>query len=95
MQTQSTKKHHAMSPTFQELESAGIDSSRAMQLRDNTISARYISTRGHNLPSEYGIYGRIENSGLDRDFYKVSPGKRQMNEFNKNWVRNQTSVINF
>ena len=80
------------SPTFPELDFAGIDSGKVMQLRDNTISSRYISPKGH-LPSEYGIYGRVENTGLDRDYFQRSTAKRQMNEFNKNWVRNQTSVI--
>ena len=59
------------------------------------MSARYVSTRGTTLPSEQGIYGRIENQGLARDFYHISPTKNKMKEFNKNWVKNATSVINF
>ena len=77
------------------LVTAGIDTIQQRQIRDNAISARYVSNRGTSLPSQQGIYGRIENTGLARDIYKGSPSKRQMNEFNKNWVKNVTSILKF
>ena len=77
---------------IQSLASAGIDTQQTKQIRENAISARYVSNRGA-LPAQEGIYGRIENTGLMRDIYKSSPINRKMNEYKKNWVKNATSVL--
>ena len=77
---------------IQSLASAGVDMQQQKQIRENAISARYVSNRGA-LPAQEGIYGRIENTGLMRDIYKSSPINRKMNEYKKNWVKNATSVL--